>query len=264
MKRIILTGILALFTGAACLMAQAPAPAAPKGPQPKSKAEVEALQALQAAAGDPDKTIAACENLITKFADTEFKAIALYMEATAYEKKKDNEHMVIFAEKVLEVAPQDLQSTLLLAKYYAINTRENDLDKEERLTKGEKYANAAMANVKVAVKPNPAISDTDWEDAKKDFTAEAYNDIGLCNLTRKKYDAAATNFKAAVEANSRPEPAYMVRTASALQAAGKNDEAIVWCDKIIADANAHPQIKGLAQTVRAAAVKGGGKAPEAK
>ena len=53
----------------------------------------------------------------------------------------------------------------------------------------------------------------------------------------------------------------MVRLASALQAGGKNDEAITWCDKILADASAHPQIKQLAGSVRAAALKAGGKAP---
>jgi tetratricopeptide (TPR) repeat protein len=262
MKRTILTGILALGAGLSCLMAQAPA-AAPKGPAPKSKAEMEALQALQAAQGNPDATIAACENLITKFADTDFKGIALYMEADAYEKKNDQEHMVIFAERTLEVNPQDFRATLMLAKYYASQTRENDLDREEKLGKAEKYANQVIDMMKTLPKPNPQIPDDQWTEAKKDFTAEAYNSIGLGNLTRKKYDVAAANFKLAVDSNSRPEPAYMVRLASALQASGKNDEAIVWCDKILADAGTHPQIKQIAQNVRAAAVKAGGKAPGA-
>jgi tetratricopeptide (TPR) repeat protein len=269
MKRVILTGILALATGVASLMAQAQpaqtpatqAPAAPKGPQPKSKSEVEALQALQAAQGDPDKTIAACENLITKFADTEFKSIALFLEASAYEKKKDYEHMVIYAEKFLELNPQDIQANLMLAKYYLTATRENDLDREEKLGKGEKYANAVIEIGKTAPKPNPGISDTDWADARKDMTAEAYNAMGLGNMVRKKFDASAANFKSAMEANSRPEPAYMVRAANALQSAGKNDEAIALCDKIAADPNVHPQIKQVAANVRAAAIKAGGKAP---
>jgi len=247
MKRIVLTGLLAIVS-AAGLLAQAPA-----GPKPKSKSEIEALQALQAALGDPDKTIAACENLLTKFADTEFKAVALFMEAQAYDKKKDYEHMVIFAERVLEVTPKDVQATLLLAKYYATSTRENDLDREEKLGKVEKLAKQAIEDCKTAPKPNSAIPDKDWDDAKKDFVAEAYNDVGLANLTRKKYADAAENFKSAVDANSRPEPAYMVRAASALQSAGKNDEAIVFCDRIAADPNAYPQIKSLAANVRALA-----------
>jgi len=265
MKRIISTGILALGAGLTCLMAQAPA-AAPKqqqGPAPKSKGEMEALQALQAAQGNPDATIAACENLITKFADTDFKAIALFMEADAYEKKNDPEHMVIFAERALEANPQNFQATLMLAKYYSTHTRENDLDREEKLGKAEKYAHQVIDMMKDAPKPNPQIPDDQWAEVKKDISAEAYNAIGLGNLTRKKYDAAAANFKQAVDINSHPEPAYMVRLASALQSGGKNDEAIVWCDKILADANAHPQIKKLATDLRAAAVKAGGKAPGA-
>ena len=70
--------------------------------------------------------------------------------------------------------------------------------------------------MKTAPKPNPQITDEQWTEAKKDTTAEAYNNIGLANLVRKKYDAAAAAFKNAVDANSSPEPAYMVRLASAL------------------------------------------------
>ena len=59
-----------------------------------ARAKLEALQALQAAGNDPDKSIAAAEELITKFADTDFKAIALYIEADAYQRKGDCDHMV--------------------------------------------------------------------------------------------------------------------------------------------------------------------------
>jgi len=264
MKRMILTGLLAIGAGATCLIAQAPPPAqasGPKAPAPKSKAELEALQALQAAANDPDKAIAACENLITKFADTDFKGIALYIEADAYQRKGDFDHMVIFAERTLEVNPQDFRATLMLANYYATHTRENDLDREEKLGKAEKYANSVIEMMKTLPKPNPQITDEQWADAKKDTTAEGYNAIGLANLVRKKYDAAAASFKSAVDANSRPEPAYMVREASALQSAGKNDEAIALCDKVTAIPDVHAQIKSVAASIRAAAVKAGGKAP---
>jgi tetratricopeptide (TPR) repeat protein len=266
----IFTGILAIGTGATCLMAQAPPPAqaappaqasGPKGPAPKSKAELEALQALQAAANDPDKAIAAAENLVTKFADTDFKGIALYIEADAYERKGDFNRMEIFAERTLEASPQDFRASLMLAKHYAIHTRENDLDREEKLGKAEKFANQVIEMMKTLPKPNAGITDDQWTEVKKDTAAEGYNAIGLANLTRKKYDAAAAAFKSAVDTNSRPEPAYMVRLASALQSAGKNDEAILWCDKVTAIPDVHPTIKSVAAQIRAGAVKAGGKAP---
>jgi tetratricopeptide (TPR) repeat protein len=169
--------------------------------------------------------------------------------------------MVIFADRVLEINPKDFQSLLMLAKYYAVHTRENDLDREEKLGKAEKEANTVIEVMKTLPKPNPQIPDDQWADARKDISAEGYNALGLVGLTRKKWDDAAAAFKSAVETNSRPEPAYMVRLASALQSGGKNDEAIVWCDKVLAMPDAHPQVKSVATSVRGLAVKAGGKAP---
>jgi len=39
--------------------------------------------------GTRDATIKAADDLLTKFADTEFKEFALYMEAESYQQKKD-------------------------------------------------------------------------------------------------------------------------------------------------------------------------------
>jgi hypothetical protein len=261
MKRLIITGLMALGMGALCLSAQAPAAPAKKGPAPKSKAELEALQAL-IAANTPEATIAAAEALITKFADTDYKSVALFAEADAYKTKKDSDHMVIFAEKTLEASPTEFRAALLLAEFYATHTKENDLDKEEKLAKAEKYANAVVEMMKTLPNPNPGpITEEQWTAAKKDSSAEAYNWLGMAQLTRKKPDLAFNAFKLASEMVSVPEPAYMVRAASALQSGGKNDDAIVWCDKVIAVPNVHPQVKSVATQIRAAAVKAGGKAP---
>ena len=255
MKRIILTGILALAAGAAGLLAQAPA--ASKGPAPKSKAEQDALVAMLNSQGNPDAAIKAADELLTKFADTDYKETAYYMEADAYHSKRDDTKAQIFGEKALEANPKSYQASVLLAEIVAQSTRENDLDKEEKLAKSEKYAKDSIDFVQSAVKPNPQIPDAQWDEFKKGIVARAHNAIGLGNLTRKKYDTAAAEFKAAADAD--PQPAYVVRQASALQAGGKNDEAIALCDKLLADANLHPMIKQVAQQVRAAAVKAGGK-----
>jgi len=260
MKRMILTGLLAV----GAVMAQAPAPApapapaaapaaAPKGPAPKSQGEIEALQALQAAGNDPDKEIAAAENLITKFADTDFKGIALFVEASAYEQKKDYLKMQIYAERALEADPKNFQAMLMLARHFATHTGANDLDKDEKFAKGEKYANQVVQTLAGMAKPNPQIPDDQWESMKKDFSAEAYNDIALGNLTAKKYDLAIANFKKALDTNSQPEPAYMVRLASAYLQAGKKDEAVQWADKTLAVPEVHPQIKTLATQIKAEA-----------
>jgi len=257
MKRMILTGALALVAGVSSLMAQA---APPKAPAPKSKDELAAVQALfTATRSGPDATIKAAEDLLTKFADTDFKDVALFSEAEAWQQKRDFDKAQVYAERSLEANPKNFQTTLLLAELLVQNTRENDLDKEEKLTKSEKYANDTIQLVKAAAKPNPQLSDQQWVDAQKDITAAAHNALGLAALTRKKYDVAIAEFKLAADGTSQPEPAFQVREASALQLAGKNDESIAICDKVMADQKVPAQIRQVAQAIRATAIKAGGK-----
>ena len=253
MKRMILAGVLSVAAGASSLMAQA------KPPAPKSQKELDAVKAmLTAAQAGPDQTIAAAEAVLTNFADTEFKEIALFFEARAYQQKNDPMKAQVFGERVLEINPKNYQTTLMLGEVIAQTTRENDLDREEKLTKAEKYLSSTMESLKTAAKPNPQMSDKDWDEAKQQITAEAHNGLGLCALPRKKYDVAAAEFKSAADLD--PQPAYLAREASALQSAGKHDDAIAICDKLLADAQLHPQIKQVAEGVRAAAIKAGGKA----
>ena len=56
------------------------------------------------------RSIAAAENLITKFADTDFKEIALYIEADAYQQKGDPDKAQIYAERALEANPKNFQA----------------------------------------------------------------------------------------------------------------------------------------------------------
>ena len=255
MKRTIVTGLLA--AGMWTLMAQTPAqtPAqAPAQPTVKSKGEMEAVNAVMTAAnaGNSDAVIKAADELTTKYADSAFKEVVTYLEAAAYQQKHDGEKAQIYAERVLDINPKNYQAALLIGEILATSTRENDLDKEEKLTRAEKLLNDSIANVQAATKPNPQLSDAQWEDGKKYISAEAHNDLGLVDLTRKKYDAAVTEFRTAQ--TSDPQPAYQVRLASALQYAGKNDEAIAICDKLLADPNLHPTIKEVTQNVKKAAM----------
>ncbi|HEV2446668.1 MAG TPA: tetratricopeptide repeat protein [Candidatus Sulfopaludibacter sp.] len=256
----ILTGILSMVAAAGLLAQQPPAAKkdAPKGPAPKSQAELTKVQALfNAQSAGPDAVIKAAEDLIDSYKDTDFKEIALYVEAVAYQQKRDPVKAQIFAERVLEINPKNVQATLMIGELIAQSVRENDLDKEDKLAKAEKMLNDTITNAKAMEKPNPQITDAQWEEQRKYLIAEATNDLGLCALARKKYDDAINDFKSAYDGD--PQPAYQVRLASAYQNAGKNDEAIALCDKLLADPQLHPQIKSVATQIKASATaaKGG-------
>lgn len=223
-------------------------------PKPKSQKEAEAVMAIFNAK-DPDARIAAAENLLTKYADTEFKAVALQVAAASAQQKNDFEKMVIYAERTLEADPKNYPAMLMLANGIAQKTREFDLDKEEKLSKSEKYARSAIDLIKTAPKPRPDITDEQWEGAKKDYLAQAHEALGLAAMVRKKYDAAASEFKASTEVSPTPDPATMVRLASAYNQSGKPDEAIAVIDKLMAMPDLNPQIKQVAQNEKIASMK---------
>ena len=216
-----------------------------KQPVPKSKKEIEAIQAMFSAT-TPDAQIAAAENLLTTFADTEFKSLALFTEADDYSRKGQFEKSIVFGEQALAADPQNYQAMLLLARQYAGHTTENDLDKEEKLTKAAKYANDATAAIANAQKPNPQIPDDKWDAIKKDYTAQAHEALGMTADVRKKYDVSATEYKTALDGAGTPDPSIMVRYAIAEEHLGKFDEAIAMLDKAIADPNCQPVVKQYA------------------
>lgn len=276
MNRAILNGVLAAIAGVSALLAQQPAQPAPapqpaqpaspvaKQPQPKSKGELEALQAMFQAK-DPDSRIQAAEALITKYADTEFKDLALFFAAMSAEQKGDGERAIVYAERAVEANPKNYNALYLLARVTAARTREHDLDREEKIGRVEKYVKDAEAALQTAPKPNPALTDEQWEAAKKELIAGGHEPLGMTALARKNYDAAIKEFKAAVEGSPQPEPATMVRLGAAYNLAGKYDDAIAILDKVLAMAEAHPQVKKFAQDEKARAVqaKGSGAKPAA-
>jgi len=237
------------------IAAVSPALWAQKQPQPKSQKEVDAIMAIQNAQ-DPDGRIAAVENLLTKFADTEFKGFALYIATVSAQQKNDFEKVVVYGERTLEADPKSYATMLVLANAIASRTREHDLDKEEKLGRVEKLANQANELLKTAEKPNPQLTDEQWAGAKKDFEAQAHEALGLAAMARKKYDVAITEFKIAVEASQ--DMATSVRLGQVYNLAGKHDEAIAVLDKVMANAEAPAQIKQIAQAEKARAIQAKG------
>jgi tetratricopeptide (TPR) repeat protein len=245
-RSIILKASLALAVSLTLLSAQT---ANTKAPQPKNQKEGEAVMAIFQAQ-DPDARIAAAMNLVTKFAESDFKATALYVAAFTYQQKGDLENVVVYAEKCLEADPKFFGAQLLIASSLAQRTKEFDLDKEEKLGRAEKMAKAALELIPAAPKPNAQIPDDQWNAAKKDFTAQAHEALGMSALVRKKYDVCASELAIAVSDAQQPDPATMVRLASCQINTKKFDEAIAILDKALADPNSAPAVKNAATTLK--------------
>jgi tetratricopeptide (TPR) repeat protein len=240
MRKRILKAAAVLVCGMSLMFGQA------KQPKPKSQKEVEAINKMFGSQ-DPAGRIAAAKELITNFADTEFKELAFQIVAMTYQQTGDVENMIVYADKVMEVNPKAYQAMLMIASGLAQRTREFDLDKEEKLGRAEKMAKMAMEVIPTATKPRPDITDPQWEGAKKDAQSEAHQALAMIAGVRKKYDLAIEEYKKSIEGAATPDAATMVRLGQAYDMAGKPAEAIAILDKALATPNLHPAIKSAAE-----------------
>lgn len=223
--------------------------------KPKSKAELEAVNAFIAATS-PDDKIAKVEALLSKYKDTEFKSVALAQAADASQAKGDNIAALTYGNRALDADPKNFQALLLVSTVLVQTTREFDLDKDEKLKRSSKLANDALATVKTAAKPNPQLPDAQWADIKKDLGAQAHEILGMVAMVDKKPDAAIAEFQTSLDTGTTQEPATMIRLASAYNSASKFNEAATMADKVIATAGVSEAVKKFAQAEKQRAEKG--------
>lgn len=238
--------------------AAAPAPEIQPGvaPQPsvKSQEELDAVQAILKAI-DPLSRIKASENLVANFTDSEFISFALQMAAISAQQMNDYDQLMLYGERTLEADPNNYTVMLAMASALAQKTREFDLDKEEKLKRAESYANKSIEILEDVLKPNPTITDEQWDQAKGDFAAQAHEALGSSAMVRKEYDVATKEYKTAIELAFTPNQVVEVRLGAVLYTTGKYDEAIAVFDKLLATPNLNPQIKKVADAERLIAVQ---------
>ncbi len=225
MKKHLIGWVLALALAA-------PLAAQPKQPQPKSQKEVDALMAIQNAA-DPDVRIAAIQELLTDFKDTEFKEFAFYLAMISYQQKDDFENMMVFGEKTLEVNPEHVGTLVALSFAIPLRTREFDLDKEEKLVKAENFAQRALKLIPTMESPNPATTPEEWLIAKKDMMAQTHEALGTIALTRKDFPKAEEGLRQALQVAPEQNPSTFFKLARSLKEQNKLDEALDAANKSI-------------------------------
>jgi tetratricopeptide (TPR) repeat protein len=224
-----------------------------QSPKPKyTKAEAEAVNGFLAEK-DPAAKIAKIEAFVQKFADTQFKAMAYTQAARAAEQMNAGSKVVIYSDLAIEADPKAYEAMLMESAELARTTRENDLDKDEKLGKSEKLAHEAMEIIPTVPKPNPQIPDEQWEEAKREFLGDAHRDLGMIATVRKKYDVSIAEFKQAVEIPHEADAPTYIRLAAAYNDNRQPDEALATLAKM----PANPQLAPFAdrEKKRAEALK---------
>ena len=225
-----------------------------KAPQPKSQKEVDALQAVSKAT-TPDEQLKAIDNVLLNFADTEYKVPLLQMAVNVASQKGDYAATTTYSERLLAADPKNIFALSTMAREIPNHTREFDLDKDEKLAKAEKYAKETLEDAPAAPKPNPQITDEQWEKAKKEFVVEAHADLGKIDELRKQNDAAINEFKTAQDMSPEPSAVITANLGDAYLKAGKYDDAIAAFDKAAAMPDANAQVKAFIAAKKAEAAK---------
>jgi tetratricopeptide (TPR) repeat protein len=223
-------------------------------PKPPAPDELKALQEILNAK-TVDTRVAAVDSFVKAFPKSDYLNFALTAAADAYEAGGNSTKAIVYYQQALGANPKDYNAMLMLAAETARTTREFDLDKEEKLAKAEKYAKDGMALIPSATKPNPQMTDEQWEALKKDDTARGHEALGLIAVARKKYDVATSEYKTATETAANPQLATSIRLAAAYTDAGKPDQAIATLDKVLATPNLPDQFKNVAQAEKTRAEK---------
>jgi tetratricopeptide (TPR) repeat protein len=237
------------LTGAALLAQQVTAPPAAaigKTPKVKSKEEAAAINKIVNAKNADDK-IAAVDALVTNFADTVFKSTALMEAAEAEDSKGDYAKAVSYGELAIQADPMQFYGMILVAGELAQHTKKYDLDKEEKLSKAEKYVAQALAIIPTATKPEGGGGDAEWVTFKKDQSANAYKDLGLVAEARTKWDDAAKQYQLSVDTAATPDTITMARLANAYNEIGKYTEALAMANKVLKIDGVNPTVKGYAE-----------------
>jgi tetratricopeptide (TPR) repeat protein len=228
--------------------AQSAQPAQPGQPSQAELSELQAIASQQLTTVQAaDARIKAVDAWVLKYPASPLKAFALSMAAEASQLKGDSINAVRYYNEVLKADPKDYIAMLMIAAETAQRTQEFDLDREEKLGRAEKLVADALALIGPAPKPNPQITDEQWNAMKKDDTARAHEALGMVAMARKKYDDAAKEFQTAITESATPQPATFVRLGGALNEAKKPDEAIKALDQVLAMPGIPQVVKEVAE-----------------
>lgn len=257
MRKSVLLATMALTAVAA--LAQAPPAQPPKelgnAPKPKSKEEASAIKKIVDAKNADDR-IAAVDALITGFPDTAFKTSAYLEAAEAADSKGDFAKAEVYGEDAMQSDSKSFYAMLLVAGEIAQHTGKNDLNKNEELTKAEKYVSQALEVMPTAPKPPSGVSDDNWNAFKKDQTAAAHRDLGLIAVARGKYDVAAKEYQTSVDTAVSPDSVTMVRLADAYNENKQYTEALATANKVLSMENLDPRVKAVADQQKTVAQRG--------
>lgn len=244
MTKILIT-LLALLTSVAAFA---------QGPQPKSQEELDALLKIQDAT-DPNARIAASDEFLKTYGDSDFREFANYMLMLSYQQLNDFDNMMLYGDQTLALNPDNTGALIALAGAIPLRVGEFDIDREEKLAKADDFAKRAVSLIPNMEKPNPAIPDEQWLLSKKELMAQAHEALGITSYLRGDFMASEAALRKTLELSVEQTPMTFYYLSRSLLEQKKYEEADQMADKAVAAGGVPAGGTDLAQDLKTTIAK---------
>jgi tetratricopeptide (TPR) repeat protein len=223
---------------------QAPAqtPTTPVKRQPQAKTQDE-YKAYQEAAAKPDPTSLeqAANDFATKYPTSELRSVLFQREMTMYQASNNAEKTIEAGKKVIAIDPDNSAALVTVALVIANKTRDNDLDRDERMAEASKYANHALEAIDNGTGIPAGTAEDKIPMFKELVRSMAYSSLGTVEFNRKNYPQAETYLRKSVENSTlQPDPVTWLQLSLALDRENKYSDALQAANKCIEIAQNHP------------------------
>jgi len=211
---------------------QAAAPAGKRRPMAKTQDEYAAFNAANALT-DPAAQEKAANDFAAKFPDSELRPLLYKAVMGAYQQANNNDKNVEMARKVLSYDPDDPDALLGIAQVLAEQTKDTDLDREQRLAEAKKDAQRALITVDTDI-PTAGIDPDRLALYKANVRSQAYYVLGTIAYSNKAWADAEENLRKSIQAVPQSvDPITVIRLALSLDMQSKYPEALKYASQAV-------------------------------
>jgi len=211
---------------------QAAAPQGKRPPAAKTQPEFEAYKAT-VAQSDPAALEKAADDFATKFPDSELRGTLYTAAMQRYQQANNAGKMMDMARKVLALDPDDPAALVGIAQALAEQTRDTDLDKDQRNAEAKKDAERALITIDTDV-PTTGYPPEQLNAFKGFLRSEAYFILGTLSFKASNWADAETNLRKSIDAlPQQPDVVAVFRLAVALDMQDRLPEAMKYIDQTV-------------------------------
>ena len=205
--------------------AQSAAPQGKRPPKVNSQEEYNAYKAAVATT-DPTECEKAANDFATKYPASELRPLVYKASMQRYQQANNGVKMVELAKKVLAIDPDDPEALVGVAQVEAEQTKDDSLDKDERLAQVKKDAERALETIETDV-PTSGYTPEQINGYKSFLRSQAYFVLGTAAYKSSNWPEAAANLQKSIDAfPQQPDVIAVYRLALALDFQNKIPEAI--------------------------------------